>query len=582
MLSASDDATVKVWAVPGFEVVRTLQGHTDYVSKAHAAGPGRAVSSSKDGTLRLWDLGSGECLRTMEHGDWPSKLHASPDGRRAVACSAYVNVMRIWSLESGEVERVLVEARGTLHEIEGLVLVTGMTGTGMGHQKPAKHILFLPDGRTFLTSEVELILWDAASGAELFRIPGDGWWIGGLALVPETRQVFAAGMDAVRVFDLDARAIVAEAPWPHGDAHNVAVSPDGRWGASGSSDGFVGLWDLAALVAAGRPDRHLSGPRAFAVTNDGRRALTASADRSARLWDLERKTNKVLRYDEGLFVEPVAFTADGRRALIMTKEGVLRAYSAETGEPLGEAREKGDTTTFQKWSFVRDGRLLVGSVSGPLTLWSLDPLGSIETFDLDAGHVSGMAVAEAEDRVVTAQFGSGDFLLTVDYWSLRERTRVRQVRLELYAYGTDVVIAGALIVVPTSTGVVVVLDREGRLLRSTQATDKFIPDATLLSNGVVALGGSKPALFDPATGSVIGLIPLGPKQTAKTIRGEPRAFVIDPSAGLALLDYEALTLSPFTPIERLEYVETSANGKWAVAGSSRDEWVGAPLVLRRI
>jgi WD40 repeat protein len=578
MLTASDDATVKVWSLPQFEVVQTLKGHTGYVSEAHAAGRGRALSSGDDGTLRLWDLATGECLKAMEHGEWPSAMHVAPDGKRAVACSAFFNVMKMWDLESGQVERVLTDAGGVRNKLGEIVPADNTSG--VGHRSSARHILFSADGSTFATSRDEVILWDAETGAELRRVDGDGWWIRGFAFVPGTSQVFAAGMDAVRVFDLEARAIVAEATWAHdGDVHGVAVSPDGRWGASGSGDGTVGLWDMTALVASGRPDRHLSSPRSVAVSDDGRRALTSGADRSARLWDLEGDTNRAIRYDDGLFVGPVTFTPDGRLALVMTEQGVLRAYDATTGALHGENRREGGYSPFLKYCFLRDGSLLAGSASGPLVRWFLDSGVSFRTFDGEAGQVVGMAVDEAEDLGVTVEFGSGGFRLVVRYWSLDRMKLTREIEVDLQAYGTDVVITQDRVVIPTSIGVVLVLDRQGQLQCAVRAADTAIPDASLLADGRVGLGGPQPMLYDPVAGTILARLPLGAKQTAKTIRGTTRALVLDPATGVALLDYGAGTLSSFVSFP-MEWVEASSNRRWAIGYSKSEELLGMPIVLR--
>ncbi len=66
-VSASRDKTLKVWDLGSGQLVRTLEGHTNVVTGVAVTADGRwAVSASEDETLKVWDLDSGQLVRTLE------------------------------------------------------------------------------------------------------------------------------------------------------------------------------------------------------------------------------------------------------------------------------------------------------------------------------------------------------------------------------------------------------------------------------------------------------------------------------------------------------------------------------------
>ncbi len=66
-VSASLDKTLKVWDLGSGQLVRTLEGHTNWVNDVAVTADGHwAVSTSLDKTLRVWDLTTGLTVALLE------------------------------------------------------------------------------------------------------------------------------------------------------------------------------------------------------------------------------------------------------------------------------------------------------------------------------------------------------------------------------------------------------------------------------------------------------------------------------------------------------------------------------------
>ena len=101
-----DDKTVRVWNndVGVCEIV--LVGHNEAVTSVAVSAQGKmALSGSSDGTLRLWNIHSGECIKTISDDMRITSVAMTPDGRYAV--SAYSDYsLRVWDLFLGECVRI--------------------------------------------------------------------------------------------------------------------------------------------------------------------------------------------------------------------------------------------------------------------------------------------------------------------------------------------------------------------------------------------------------------------------------------------------------------------------------------------
>lgn len=104
VVSACSDHNVRLWNLETGEIVRTFAGHTEPVGSAVLSPDGtRLLTASDDKTVRLWDLATGKELHKLE-GHTDKSLYAifSPDGRRALSRSHLDRTVRLWNLATGE------------------------------------------------------------------------------------------------------------------------------------------------------------------------------------------------------------------------------------------------------------------------------------------------------------------------------------------------------------------------------------------------------------------------------------------------------------------------------------------------
>lgn len=96
------DYALRLWDLETGHCLRTLEGHTGYVESVCVCPDGRhALSKSEDKTLRVWDLETGTCLRTLEgHTSSVNSICMTPDGRSTVSGSRD-QTLRLWDLETG-------------------------------------------------------------------------------------------------------------------------------------------------------------------------------------------------------------------------------------------------------------------------------------------------------------------------------------------------------------------------------------------------------------------------------------------------------------------------------------------------
>ncbi|MFC1805391.1 hypothetical protein ACFL09_00225, partial [Planctomycetota bacterium] len=354
VMSGSVDHTVRVWDARTGAEVRCLRGHEDTVTSVTYSFDGRWVmSGSVDHTVRVWDARTGAEVRCLRgHEDTVTSVVCSPNGLWTVTGSRDGTV-RAWTVHTGTQRRCLL---GKANEI-GDVSVS-------------------PDGRRIAAaaSRSSLIVWGAASGAELLRFgmydEDEAIYFGShftsVAYCSGGRRLVSGdGENRVRIWDAYTGEELHRLRGHEEHVCSVAISPNGQLIASASYDQTVRLWNTEGDEAAPVIDGlHMWKDRTIVYTPDARHIITGEAASSKqfvagepsciRIWDADDAVEVGrIQYGEGPTVREVAVSPDGSWIAGVSTGEEATAQSGALSAPSSSA-----TASMRTWDAVTRQQLL--------------------------------------------------------------------------------------------------------------------------------------------------------------------------------------------------------------------------------
>lgn len=137
----------------------------------------------------------------------------------------------------------------------------------------------------------------------------------------------------------------------------VAVSPDGRYLATGNFEGMVLLWDAETLKLTRRLLGHSGHATAVAFSPDGKLLASGGEDKTVRLWDVESGELRHTLKGHSDNVLAVAFSPDGKRLASGGSDHSIRLWDVAAGR-LSRGVGLGEAGTAESLAFTSDGKFL--------------------------------------------------------------------------------------------------------------------------------------------------------------------------------------------------------------------------------
>ena len=234
----------------------------------------------------------------------------------------------------------------------------------------------------------------------------DGDYLGSVLWFAEALRLEPGGPDREWVHKVRLNAVLQRCPRPVREWLHEGALNDGVFGAGGKvvltagEDGVGRVWDVANGATAGPPLEHGSPVRFIALSPDGTRAATAGADGTLKVWDV--KTGEV-KWSASLGVQftGLVYSPKGDRVVAVGMAGRARVWNAQTGEIVSTM-----TITFNDKvtgvAFSPDGsRYALGSKDKTVRVFETDTSQSVGYTLRHDGPVSAVAFAPDGARLLT-------------------------------------------------------------------------------------------------------------------------------------------------------------------------------------
>jgi WD40 repeat protein len=262
--SAAEDGSVRVWGVADGEAEAVLAGHErGAVGLAFNTDGARLLTTSGDGTVRLWEVTSGRRL-----------LEIPPE-------------IAIQRLEVG----AMLGLDGTRIASSTRKLLDPETGASVGDLPSQGNLTAMavsPDGELFASGVANgtVYVYEFATGRLVARLAGHSLAVRAAAFSANgTRLVSVSTDGTARLWDVRAATEIRVFSGHEAPVEEVFLTPDARRIVTASRDGTVRIWDVEGPELCrlpGQPER----PRAVALSPDGTLLVASAAGGPVRIHGL--------------------------------------------------------------------------------------------------------------------------------------------------------------------------------------------------------------------------------------------------------------------------------------------------------
>jgi WD40 repeat protein len=270
IITCSYDGSLRVWNLQTGQQIGDdwRDGESDVNTIALSLDGKKVVSGSDDAAVRLWDVDMGKVIaKWTGHNSRVWNIRWNRDGRRVVS-GGDGGTVRVWDVESGK----------TILAIE-----TGLSGV--------EAVIYSPDTTMIATGgrndREPLKIWDAKTGTFVANLKGHTATVYCLAWTADGKTLISGSGDyLIRTWNTTTWQQITVLTGHTSYVFGIAISPNGQVLASASYDNTARLWNLENSQLIGSPLQHADAVECVSFLTDGKQLATGCKDNNAYTWDI--------------------------------------------------------------------------------------------------------------------------------------------------------------------------------------------------------------------------------------------------------------------------------------------------------